>query len=103
MRRVVASDSTKNANRRVVVLLSNSPVANDARQIYEPSDRPISRQRAARQCSVWRASLATGRRDYSATTHRKGDNDKGCVVTIDNAKRKVYQISHHKNMTYNLR
>jgi hypothetical protein len=28
-------------------------------------------------------------------TRRKGDKDIGCVVAIDNATGKVYQISHH--------
>jgi hypothetical protein len=96
-------------------LSSCRPVANDARQtarcraacycdvtfslglnrrtgylyMYKPSDRgnrATSRQRAARPRAVWRASLAT---------RRKGENNIGCFVAIENATRKVYQISHH--------
>jgi hypothetical protein len=57
------------------------------------------RQHAARQRTVWHASFATGRQVDSGrvplATRHKGDNDVGCVVAIDNATRKVYQISHH--------
>jgi hypothetical protein len=43
-----------------------------------------------RQCAVWRVSLLT---------KRKGEDDIGCGVAIDNATRKVYQISNHRNTT----
>jgi hypothetical protein len=70
----------------------------------------IRRQRAARQRAVWRALLATRRQCDNApfvasdkTTIRKGDNDIGCVVAIDKATRKHYQIIHHmKRFFYNL-
>jgi hypothetical protein len=73
--------------------------------IFKPSDRATSRQRAARQQAVWRASLATGRHDGSAKRRQEeGDRDINCVVAIGNTTRKVYQISHynrdrHQNLT----
>jgi hypothetical protein len=77
------------------------------------------RQATGRHCdnqqrTVWRASLATGRQDVSVTTRRcacftsdkttirKGNNDIGYVVAIDNATRKMSQISHHKFMFFYL-
>jgi hypothetical protein len=38
------------------------------------------------QRALWLASLAT---------RQKGDNNIDCIVAIDNATHKVYQISHH--------
>jgi hypothetical protein len=100
-----------------VVGHSSCPIANDARQTarcraaccrdvtlslsfaYEPSDRATSRQRA-----VWRARERRQCDNARDKTRRKGDNDKGCVVAIDNATRKVYQISHHRmSCRFNLR
>jgi hypothetical protein len=56
---------------------------------------------------IWRASLATRRQCDNApfvasdkTTIRKGNNDKGSVVAIDNAARKVYIIHHMKRFFY---
>jgi hypothetical protein len=81
--RVVASDST-------------------TKRQTAPSSGAPSRQHAARQRAVWRASLATERQDDSATTRRlvctlatrlKGDYDIGCVVAIDNATRKVPKLN----------
>jgi hypothetical protein len=51
--------------------------------------KATTRQHAAQQRAVWRASVAT---------RRKGDYDIGCVVAIDNTTRKVFQISHHTNL-----
>jgi hypothetical protein len=46
----------------------------------------VSDKTTVRQRTVWRFSLAT---------RRQGDNDIGCVVAINNATRKMCQISHH--------
>jgi hypothetical protein len=67
---------------------------------YKPNNRATLRQGAAPYRAVWRASLETKQGDsakravspfvvLSLTTSRKGNNDIGCVVGIDN------QISHH--------
>jgi hypothetical protein len=78
--------------------------------LYIYISQVIRRQRAARLRAVWSASLATERQCDNApfvasdkTTIRKGNNDMGCVVAIDNAMRKVYQIIHYmKRFFYNL-
>jgi hypothetical protein len=42
---------------------------------FKPSNNVTSRQQAARQHAVWRASLATGRQNESPTTSRFGASD----------------------------
>jgi hypothetical protein len=114
-----AQQSTK---RHVVALSSCSPVGNEARKTALCRaaccrDFKVAlglaicvyiSQATGRHCdNVPFACFAYDRRqDDSATTRRnarfasdktkKGDNDIGCVVAIDNATRKVYQISHHR-------
>jgi hypothetical protein len=56
--------------------------------------RPMTTRRLAcfvrDKTTVWQR-----KRRVSLTTRRKGEKDIGCVVTVVNATRKVYQISHH--------
>jgi hypothetical protein len=59
---------------------------------FELSDNVTSRQHAARQLAVWRASLATGRQDDSEITRGLAL----CrTVGSDNMSTKVFLISHH--------
>jgi hypothetical protein len=96
----------QSAKRRIVVQSLCRPVAKKAHQTAHCWQQAVamshccsaqikelakSRQRAARQRAVWRASLATGRQDDSALAHfasdktsRKGDND--IVSTTQHAK-----------------
>jgi hypothetical protein len=55
---------------RRVVAMSHFRLVHIEGFAYKPMDRATSRQRAARQRTVWRASLETGRQDDSATTRR---------------------------------
>jgi hypothetical protein len=112
--RPVVQSLTMYAKRRVVmrhvVAMSHCRSAQIEGLTYKPSDRMTSGQHAARQRTVWRTSLETGRQDDSSTTRRlarfasdkttrrKWDYDIGCVVAIDNVTRKVYQISNRKNI-----
>jgi hypothetical protein len=94
--RTVVLSITMHAKRRVVVrrvVLRCHIVARLKSRIgylyiHKPSDRATLRQRTAPQRAVWCSSLAT---------RRKGDNDIGCVVIIDKATRKVYQINPYSH------
>jgi hypothetical protein len=60
--------------------------------VYKPIDRATSIQLATRERAIWRVSLVT---------RRKGDNDIGCLVAMDNAKRKVsIKIQVHNKFKY---
>jgi hypothetical protein len=52
---------------RYVVAMSDCRSVQIEGLAYKPSDRVTSRQRAARQRIVWRASLEAGRQEDSAT------------------------------------
>jgi hypothetical protein len=112
----VLSQATErqNVKWRVVRLSSCRLVANDAHQTARSRDawcRDVTLSLGSiRRIGLWakqQGDIATKHHTttrrlacfaWDRTTRQKGDNDIGCVVAIDNATRKVYQISHHSWM-----